>query len=119
MAYSSLPENAGRADMVRQIESAITAAADPSAPGAVKMDDVVGLEDAKRALSEAITFPAVMAQMGMTGAFTRGILLYGPPGTGKTQLARAQATSAGCAFFSVSSSSIMSKVSQLSQLSQS
>lgn len=105
-AFSSLPENAARAELVKTVEATITEAV---GAGRVVMDDVIGLDDAKRALEEAITFPRVMASMGMPAAFTKGVLLYGPPGTGKTQLARAQATSAGCTFFAVTASSIMSK----------
>jgi katanin p60 ATPase-containing subunit A1 len=104
--FSSLPENAARAEHIRNVEATITEAV---GAGKVLMDDVVGLEDAKRALEEAITFPRVMAQLGTPLPAPKGILLYGPPGTGKTQLARAQATSAGCCFFAVTASSIMSK----------
>ncbi len=38
-----------------------------------------------------------------------GILLYGPPGTGKSLISRAIAAEAGCTFFSISASSLMSK----------
>ncbi|AUX10482.1 AAA family ATPase, CDC48 subfamily [Halalkaliarchaeum desulfuricum] len=54
-------------------------------------DDVGGLEDAKRKLERAVTWPLTYAPLFEAANTTppTGILLYGPPGTGKTLLARA------------------------------
>ena len=45
----------------------------------VKWDDVIGLEDAKRAIRESIVFPFERPDLFPLG-WPRGILLYGPPG---------------------------------------
>jgi len=76
----------------------------------VKMSDVAGLEEAKRALREAIILPMKRPDL-FKGARNpwRGILLFGAPGTGKTLLARAVATEVDATFFNVSASSIISK----------
>jgi vacuolar protein-sorting-associated protein 4 len=76
----------------------------------VKMSNVAGLEEAKRALREAIILPMKRPDL-FKGARNpwRGILLFGPPGTGKTLLARAVATEVEATFFNVSASSIISK----------
>lgn len=76
----------------------------------VKFESIIGLETAKKALNEILNFPKAFSHMykGIRKA-TNAVLLYGPPGTGKTQLARAAATQSNCVFFSISSSTILSK----------
>lgn len=76
----------------------------------VKWEDVAGLENAKKALQEAVILPIKFPQI-FTGSRKpwKGILLYGPPGTGKTFLAKACATECDGTFFSVSSSDLISK----------
>eukprot|EP00697_Spironema_sp_BW2_P011224 gnl/Spiro4/26840_TR13343_c0_g1_i1.p1 gnl/Spiro4/26840_TR13343_c0_g1~~gnl/Spiro4/26840_TR13343_c0_g1_i1.p1 ORF type:complete len:523 (+),score=115.72 gnl/Spiro4/26840_TR13343_c0_g1_i1:48-1616(+) len=76
----------------------------------VRWTDVVGLDDAKRLLKEAVVMPLKYPQF-FTGILTpwRGVLLYGPPGTGKTLLAKAVATECHTTFFNISASTIVSK----------
>lgn len=76
----------------------------------VAWSDVIGMEEAKQALREAVILPMQMPQL-FTGARKpwRGVLLYGPPGTGKSHMAKALANEAKCAFFCVSSTDVVSK----------
>jgi vacuolar protein-sorting-associated protein 4 len=76
----------------------------------VKWTDIAGLENAKKALQEAVILPIKYPQL-FVGAVKpwKGILLYGPPGTGKTYLAKACATETDGTFFSISSADLISK----------
>jgi transitional endoplasmic reticulum ATPase len=69
----------------------------------VGWDDVGGLEEVKRLLTEAVEWPLLhgplFAQAGVRPP--KGILLYGPPGTGKTLLAKALANQSQANFISV------------------
>ncbi|MGI8682146.1 MAG: AAA family ATPase, partial [Mycobacteriales bacterium] len=71
----------------------------------VSFADVAGQEAAVRALREIKDFLTQPARFAALGAVVpRGVLLYGPPGCGKTLLARALASEAHAAYFSVSAS---------------
>lgn len=76
----------------------------------VRWDDVIGLQETKRLLKEAVVLPLKYPQLfqGLLSPWT-GILLYGPPGNGKTMLAKAVATECRTTFFNISASSIVSK----------
>lgn len=74
----------------------------------VKWDEVVGLDDAKRALRESIIFPVQRPDLFPLG-WPRGMLMYGPPGCGKTLLAAATASEIDSYFITVDAASIMSK----------
>jgi vacuolar protein-sorting-associated protein 4 len=79
----------------------------------VGFDDVIGLDAAKRALREAVIWPAVADASLFSGIRSSpgGLLLYGPPGCGKTMIARAAASelSERAAFFHVRPADVMSK----------
>ncbi|XP_041728620.2 katanin p60 ATPase-containing subunit A-like 2 isoform X3 [Coregonus clupeaformis] len=77
---------------------------------AVRWDDIIGLQAAKRLVKEAVVYPVKYPQL-FTGILSpwKGLLLYGPPGTGKTLLAKAVATECNTTFFNISASSIVSK----------
>ncbi len=74
----------------------------------VKWEEVIGLEQAKKAIKEAIVYPVQRPDLFPLG-WPRGILLFGPPGCGKTLLAAAVATEIDAAFISIDAASIMSK----------
>ncbi|WP_440997007.1 ATP-dependent zinc metalloprotease FtsH [Arhodomonas sp. SL1] len=71
----------------------------------VTMDDVAGVETAKRDLREIVDFLKHPGKYQALGAkMPKGVLMVGPPGTGKTLLARAVAGEAGVPFYSISGS---------------
>jgi len=93
--------------MVPQLKSSFNELVVREKPN-VRWDDVIGLDDAKRALRESIVFPYERPDLFPLG-WPRGILLYGPPGCGKTMLAAATAAEIDGYFISIDAASIMSK----------
>lgn len=79
----------------------------------VSFEDVIGLQDAKDRLVEAVSLPMEnpegMKKFDLEGRF--GILFYGPPGTGKTMMAKAAANEWGSSnlFFHIGGPEIVSK----------
>ena len=92
-------------NLVRQIESDIM---DNCAN--IHWDDIAGLLNVKKIIKETIIYPAMRPDIfkGVRRP-DRGILLFGPPGTGKTMIGKAVASQLQSTFFSVSSSSLVSK----------
>ena len=74
----------------------------------ISWDDVVGLDDAKRAIRESIVYPTKRSDLFPLG-WPRGLLLYGPPGCGKTLLAAAAAAEIDGYFVNVDAAAMMSK----------
>ena len=76
----------------------------------VSFDDIAGLGFAKKCVEEAVVWPMLRPDLftGLRGP-PKGLLLFGPPGTGKTLIGKAIASLSGSTFFSISSSSLMSK----------
>lgn len=77
----------------------------------VRFDDIGGLDDAKRAINEAVVLPLIMPEF-FTGIRKpwKGVLLFGPPGTGKTMLAKAVAScTENVTFFNCSTATLTSK----------
>ncbi|MDE1846262.1 MAG: AAA family ATPase [Candidatus Micrarchaeota archaeon] len=67
------------------------------ASSSVSIDEVVGLDDAKKALHEAVELPILHPELLKKYDIKniKGILMFGPPGTGKTMLMRAVASELG------------------------
>ncbi|WP_280156403.1 AAA family ATPase [Piscinibacter sp. XHJ-5] len=79
--------------------------AHPAERPSTRFDDVIGADEAKRALRRVAAFMKDPAQYAAVGAKPpRGVLLDGPPGTGKTLLARALAGECGARFIAVDGS---------------
>ena len=76
----------------------------------VTFDDIAGLDDAKQTIQELVIMPMQRPDL-FTGLRRgpNGLLLFGPPGNGKTLIGKAIAHESGACFFSISSSTIMSK----------
>ncbi|MGH9999689.1 MAG: AAA family ATPase [Nitrososphaeraceae archaeon] len=74
----------------------------------ISWDDVIGLDDAKRAIRESIVYPSKRSDLFPLG-WPRGLLLYGPPGCGKTLLAAAAAAEIDGYFVNVDAAAMMSK----------
>uniref|UniRef100_A0A0P4WHX2 AAA+ ATPase domain-containing protein n=1 Tax=Scylla olivacea TaxID=85551 RepID=A0A0P4WHX2_SCYOL len=81
----------------------------PSTGPTETLENVIGLEEAKQILHEALVMPIKYPHLFQGGAkpWTR-LLLYGPPGTGKTKLARAVASELQCPFYYVSAANLLS-----------
>ncbi len=76
----------------------------------VRFEDIGGQPDAiteLESLAFAVSHPELYKKWGTRPP--KGVLLYGPPGTGKTLLAKALASQADAAFFSISPTDIASK----------
>ena len=83
---------------------------------AVRMSDIIGLDDAKRQLLDAVqplllSSPIALARpLSSLARALRpppGLLLYGGPGTGKAMLAQAMAAVPGLSFYSLSMPSLL------------
>lgn len=74
----------------------------------VSWNEVIGQDDAKRAIRESIVYPTKRADLFPLG-WPRGILLYGPPGCGKTLIGAAAAAEIEGYFINVDAASMMSK----------
>jgi len=80
-------------------------------PSNIGFEDIGGLEDVKEDIRKAIIYPFTHKELyQMYGQKAgEGILLYGPPGCGKTMMAKAAAKECDADFFTVKTSSIVSK----------
>jgi transitional endoplasmic reticulum ATPase len=85
--------------------------AEKPAEEVVKWEDVVGLDEVKKALLETIEVPLLhedlMKEMKIKPS--KGILLFGPPGTGKTLIVKAACNELKASFQSLSGAEIMKR----------
>lgn len=105
--------NLGSDDEDKEEETEEDGVYKPENIGEVSFDDVIGLQNAKDRLTEAVSLPmekpGEMERFDLEGRF--GILFYGPPGTGKTMLAKAAANEWGSSdsFFHIGGPEVVSK----------
>ena len=92
----------------KEVQERVMATIIPEKPE-VRWDDVADLEEAKKAIEEAVIMPLKYPELFRGAPTWRGILLFGPPGCGKTLLAKAAATECNATFFNVSVADIMVK----------
>ncbi|KAK2197725.1 bifunctional ATPase [Babesia duncani] len=78
-----------------------------------RLEHIGGIDGIKREIQELVIlplkYPDVYKHLGVQP--TRGVLLHGPPGSGKSRLAEAIAGEAGCAFFRVAATEIVTGMS--------
>jgi SpoVK/Ycf46/Vps4 family AAA+-type ATPase len=74
----------------------------------VRFEDVIGLDEAKQAIIDAVVYPTKRPDLFPLG-WPRNILLYGPPGCGKTLLAAAVANEIDAVFMQIDAANLMSK----------
>ena len=77
----------------------------------VRWEDIGGLAEVKRQLTEAVEWPLKHADLFAKAAVRppKGLLLAGPPGVGKTLLAKAAATQSNANFISVKGPELMGR----------
>ncbi|MBQ9791500.1 MAG: ATP-binding protein [Clostridia bacterium] len=77
----------------------------------VHFDDIVGLEDVKKAIRVRMIYPIKHPEIYELYNKTSGggLLMYGPPGTGKTMIAKAIACEVGAKFYAIKGSDLRSK----------
>ncbi len=82
----------------------------PVSKPTLRFDDVIGVREAKRELSDLATALVDRSAYEKLGAKPpRGVLLSGPPGTGKTLLAKALAGETGASFIAIDGSAFTDK----------
>ncbi|MBO7219159.1 MAG: ATP-binding protein [Clostridia bacterium] len=77
----------------------------------VHFEDIVGLEDVKKAIRVRMIYPIKHPEIYKLYNKTSGggLLMYGPPGTGKTMIAKAIACEVGAKFYAIKGSDLRSK----------
>lgn len=75
----------------------------------IRFDDVIGIDDVKRDVTEIVDFLKRGDELRKIGAkLPKGVLMIGPPGVGKSMLAKAIANEAGVPFHGLSASNLIS-----------
>ncbi|MFH1095370.1 MAG: AAA family ATPase, partial [Candidatus Micrarchaeota archaeon] len=87
------------------------AAPEEKKEGAVTFEDVVGLDDVRQALREAVDIPLLHPDLIKEYKIrpSRGLLLFGPPGCGKTMIVRAASHDLNATFLSLSGADLLKK----------
>jgi len=88
--------------------------------GGVDWENVIGLEDVKQALLDAVSLPLFHSHLFKRYNIKpiKGILLFGPPGCGKTLIAKAAAKKLGASFFSITPDELFNSFSPTEKLKE-
>ncbi|OYT53050.1 MAG: cell division protein [Desulfurococcales archaeon ex4484_217_2] len=103
------PKGAGEGELAKLTREFDIEAEKLIAKADITWDDIAGLEEAKRALIEAIFYAIAKPEKPVKIEPPRRFLLYGPPGCGKTLLAMAASNMLKATFFNVSIDKILSR----------
>ncbi|CAG7653735.1 unnamed protein product, partial [Allacma fusca] len=98
MANEDQSECTAKSGMDAEVPESLQSAVCISKP-TVKWDDVIGLEEAKGPMQEAVLNPILFPGSPQASFAHKGLLLFGPGGAGKTQLCKALAAEANNATF--------------------
>ena len=113
MAFVAEEAKRGKSLTMSHVKSSLLSASFSVSVPNVSWNHVGGVNEAKRALEEAVIWPSTRSEdlqrMGVKPP--RGILLVGPPGVGKTLLAKAVATASRSHFLTASVSSLVDAAS--------
>ena len=113
MAFVAEEAKRGKSLTISHVKSSLLSASFSVSVPNVSWNHVGGVNEAKRALEEAVIWPSTRSEdlhrMGVKPP--RGILLVGPPGVGKTLLAKAVATASRSHFLTASVSSLVDAAS--------
>ena len=98
-------------DFERSEAGAAEAEAEKKKKKTLGWNDVAGLQDVKKAFTDAIEIPLLhpelIEEFGVKPS--KGILLFGPPGTGKTLVVRAASNELDISFLTISGAQLMQK----------
>jgi len=111
LEQGALPSNKASQTLIRTQEDGDRTIFSPAEKQNVSFEDIAGLCDAKQLVMDEVINPLLYKQLYERFHIKNhgGLLLFGPPGNGKTMMARAIATQANMAFFSVRCSDIVGK----------
>lgn len=102
-----IPEGGG-SDNGKKTDESLFEISYPNQRETKKFDDLVDMDEVKKALKRAVIYPVKTPHLYPLG-WPKGILLYGPPGCGKTEISIALANEINAVLINVSPATVVSK----------